>query len=47
MKEGTKMPKKSLNKFDIYGTSISIFREGWEKVARATIRDDYIIVVQL
>lgn len=36
------MPRKSLNKFDIYGTSISIFREGWAKVACATIRDDYV-----
>ena len=35
------MPRKSKNKFDIHGDTISIMREGWEQLAFATYREDY------
>lgn len=35
------MQRKSKNKFEIHGDTISIYNEGWERVAFATIRDDY------
>ncbi|MBS3938779.1 MAG: HNH endonuclease [Peptococcaceae bacterium] len=35
------MPRKSKNKFDINGDTISIMRDGWQQMAFATYRDDY------
>jgi len=35
------MPRKSKNKFKIYGDTISIMREGWKSPALATYREDY------
>lgn len=35
------MPRKSKNKFNIHGDTISIMREGWEQMAFATYREDY------
>lgn len=35
------MPRKSKNKFDIHGDTISIMHEGWDHLAFATYREDY------
>lgn len=36
-----KMPRKSLNKFEIVGNDVQISRESWSKMAFTTYRDDY------
>ena len=36
----------SKNIFNISGNTITIFREDWERVATATIRDDYVEEIQ-
>ena len=35
------MPKKSKNRFEVTGDTITIMREGWNSVALATFREDY------
>lgn len=35
------MPQKSKNRFEVNGDTITIMREGWDKLAFATYREDY------